>query len=447
MDRLLIAGTSSGSGKTSISSGIMSVLSDGGAVQPYKIGPDFIDPMYHRALTGRPSRNLDGYMMPEDAMRGHFARTSAGADIAVLEGVRGLYEGLEALSDAASTAQLAKSLRCPVVLVVNARSLTRSAAAMVNGFRSFDPDVNIAGVILNNVSGEGHRRKLTEAMAHYTDVEVLGVVRRRPEESLPQRHLGLHTLHDGDALNGLRERLRSLVEEVDIDRLKEIASEAPALEAPEEPARSGGGLEGLIAAVPDDRAFCFYYPENIEALEAAGATTVRYSPVDGDMLPEADIHYLGGGYPELYAAELAGNRDFLEGLENANEEGAAMHGECGGMMVLCQDLKDSQGRSHRMAGVFPASAEMAPQRQGPCYVEATARGDGRRLRAHEFHYSRVRLHKELPYAFDLLRGSGIDGSHDGMVSGNAVGTYMHRHAVADQGWLRMLATMAQRHRG
>jgi len=196
------------------------------------------------------------------------------------------------------------------------------------------------------------------------------------------------------------------------------------------------------AAVPIDRAFCFYYEENIEALEAAGVRVLRYSPLAGDMLPSADIHYLGGGYPELHAHTLAENRDVLDGLRNAAEEGAAIHGECGGMMALCEGMEDMDGRRHRMAGVFPADAVMTKQRQGPSYVDAVTMGDGFRFKAHEFHYSVLRLRKEVPFAYRLLRGSGIDGGRDGMVRGGSIGTYMHRHALSDPGWARRLISIA-----
>lgn len=442
--RIVISGTGSGAGKTSISTAIMSSLSERSSVQSYKIGPDFIDPMYHRMATGRPSRNLDGYMMDRETIVSHFQRTSADADLAVVEGVRGLYEGLDAIEDTASTAQIAKFIRAPVILVVDSRSLTRSAAAIVKGFKYFDPAVNIAGVILNNVSGETHKRKLCRAITELADTEVLGVVYRDRERSIPGRHLGLVTPDSDTDLSELRANLESLVEEVDIDRIREIAESAPDISLSTERTDGTRIGEGLVAAVPYDRAFCFYYPENLERLEGLGVKVLRYSPTEGDDLPEADIHYLGGGYPELYAEQISRNTSFIKGLKQAHDEGAFIRGECGGMMVMCQGIRDMNGDRHRMAGIFPAEARMHPVRQGLSYVEAKdVREGGIRIRGHEFHYSDVSIDGMVDYAYRMMRGRGIDGNHDGLLSRNCIGTYMHRHALSvDDPVLRLVREAA-----
>ena len=433
MSRIVISGTGSGAGKTSISTAIMASLSERSTVQAYKIGPDFIDPMYHRLATGRPSRNLDGYMMGRDRIISHFTRTSAAADISVVEGVRGLYEGIDAIEETASTAQVAKFIKAPVILVMDSRSLTRSAAAMVQGFKSFDPDVEIAGVILNNVSGESHKRKLCRAITELADTEVLGVVYRDQERSIPGRHLGLVTPDSNTDMKELNENLATLVEEVDLDRIREIADSATDIVAVDETPRDSDIGKGLKAAVPFDRSFCFYYPENLERLQDMGVKVIRYRPTDGDDIPDADIHYLGGGYPELYADLLSENESFISGLKNAHDESKFIRGECGGMMTMSQCIRDMEGRSHKMAGIFPTEATMHRRRQGLSYVEAeTINEEGSSLiRGHEFHYSNIIVKGKVDYAYRMLRGKGVDGSFDGLMSKNSIGTYMHRHALSD----------------
>ncbi len=425
----------------------MASLSKCSTVQPYKVGPDFIDPMYHSLATGRPSRNLDGYMMSKDTITSHFQRTSSSADISVVEGVRGLYEGIDAIEDTASTAQIAKFIKAPVVLVMDSRSLTRSAAAMVKGFKSFDPDVDIAGVILNNVSGEAHKRKLCRAITELADTEVLGVVYRDRERSIPGRHLGLVTPDSQTDLKELRENLESLLEEVDVDRIRDIADSATDLVVDYEQCNESMIGNGLVAAVPYDRSFCFYYPENLERLEELGVKVIRYSPTDGDDLPDADIHYLGGGYPELYADLLSENKAFLSGLKDAHDEGSFIRGECGGMMAMCDGISDMDGRQHDMAGIFPAEAGMNARRQGLSYVEAEIIAEGRGLtRGHEFHYSNVTVKGKVDFAYRMRRGKGIDGVYDGLMSKNSIGTYMHRHALADDDPMHKLVAAVVRSR-
>lgn len=431
MDRIVISGSASGAGKTSIATGLMAALSRRETVQAYKIGPDFIDPMYHKAVTGRPSRNLDGFMMGADTIKGQFHSTSSDADLCVIEGVRGLYEGIHALEDTASTAQIAKLLDAPVVLVMDARSLTRSAAAMVMGFKIFDPDVRIAGVILNNVSGDVHKRKLRTAVEELAGTEVLGFVSRRREAPMSVRHLGLKTVHDDTDKDWVR-TLEEMLEEVDIDRLRELASTAAPLEHHECHEETVRAAEGLVAAVPRDEAFSFYYPENLEGLEARGFKVVSYSPVGGEDLPDADLHFLGGGYPELKAEDISDNLGFIHGLRSAHEEGIPIYGECGGLMALCETITDMEGNKHKMAGILPADCAMEPVRQGLSYVEAEPTGSkGKTVRGHEFHYSSTVLRKEVDYAYRMMRGRGIDGNHDGIMVGSAEGRYMHRHALAD----------------
>lgn len=434
--RVIIAGVGSGVGKTTLATGIMSLLSKQQRVQGFKVGPDFIDPMFHRAATGRPSRNLDSVFMDHATLRNLFGWATRNADVAVIEGVRGLYDGLTATGDQGSTAEIAKVIGAPVILVINARSLAKSAAAHVLGFKSLDPKVNIAGVILNQVSGPRHRQKAVEAVESLTSTPVVGVVERR-QEGLAERHLGLVTMPERDAADTLK-TIEDFASEIDLQRILDIAEsaeeedfEATCPFPSEEP-------QEVRVGVPRDRAFSFYYEENLESLRAAGAELVEFRPVDGDPLPEANAYYLGGGYPEVYRREISANHDFLEGLRAASANGKLVYGECGGMMVLCRSILDREGEEN-MANIFPYRAELTQHRQGLSYVKA--RGTranplfpGAEIVAHEFHYSRLVPTPSGPYAYDVLRGTGIDGSHDGLIVRNTIGTYMHQHALATKNW-------------
>lgn len=436
MRGVVISGTGSGVGKTSVTTGLMSRLSKTMRVQAFKAGPDFIDPMYHTAATGRPSRNLDSFLMDDDTIRNLVGYASKGADMCVIEGVRGLFEGFRGDDDTGSTAHLAKLLGFPVILIVDARSLTRSAAAIINGFRSFDPDLDIAGVILNNVSGPQHMGKLRTAMERYCpDVELVGMIRKDPGRALEQRYLGLKTLQS------FAEReitpLQELTEPIDLDRVMDIA-ESSDVELP-----SGSPYTerdcGLRAAVPMDDSYCFYYRENIECLRASGFDVTTFRPTDGDPLPDADLYYLGGGYPELYAERLSSNTDYLEGLRTAADDGRTVIGECGGLMTMCSSITDKEGIVHRMSGVFDAESRMTGVRHGPTYVIAHA-NEGNpvfsgTVRAHEYHYSDVFPKDGSRFGFDVERGQGIADRMDGLVRDNCIGSYMHQHALSERDWI------------
>ncbi len=436
MKGFVIAGTGSGVGKTSIATGLMSALSRKYKVQAFKAGPDFIDPMYHTAATGRPSRNLDSFMMDEGRIRNLVGYSSKDADLCIVEGVRGLYEGFSGDGDIGSTAYLAKTLGLPVVLVVNAGSLTRSAAAIINGFRDFDPDVKIAGVILNKVSGSQHSDKLDLAMRTYCKgVKLLGKIRKDSENTLEQRYLGLATLHNYDQGNIVP--LERLVDTVDLDMLVDIAESFQT----ELPDSSPYVLRksGLRAAVPYDDAYCFLYRENVECMQASGIDVKFFSPVKGDSLPDADMAYLCGGYPELFADKISDNKDYLEGLKQMSDEGKPILGECGGMMTLCKDMKVKSGETYRMAGCFDATADMVGKRHGPTYVIADATPDNPlfsgTVKGHEYHYSEVQA-GDSEFCFSVRRGQGISGKMDGMFRNRTVGTYLHQHALSHEDWAK-----------
>lgn len=433
---VLVAGTSSGVGKTTVVLGMMAALRRRGlVVAPFKVGPDFIDPSHHAAICGRPSRNLDTFMMGMDGVRRSFARGVEGADVAVIEGVMGLYDGLDA-TEVASSASVAKALGAPVLLVMNVHGTSRSAAAMALGYRSYDPKVEVAGLILNRVGSERHRSLLEDALAPL-GIPILGTLPRRGEIALPSRHLGLEmgfeSRHDLDALADFVE------ENAYLDRILELGCQVPAVEpeAQAEPeAETVQDQEGgrIRIAVAYDEAFCFYYAENFEILRRLGADLRFFSPIR-DPLPEADGLYLGGGYPELYASALEESPTRHE-IKKAAEDGMPIYGECGGLMYLCEAVISKDGNSEdekRMAGVLPATTTMTGRLQALGYVEGdvvaenpvVARGSA--IRGHEFHYSKMDCARDARFAYRFRRGKGIDGNKDGLVEHEVLGSYLHTH--------------------
>lgn len=434
MKGFVIAGTGSNVGKTSVTTGLLSILSKDYKVQAFKAGPDFVDPMYHTIASGRPCRNLDSFMMDEDTIRNVVGHASREADLCIIEGVRGLYEGLSADSDIGSTAGLAKLLGLPVILMVNVRSLNRSAAAIINGFADFDPDVKIEGIILNNISGKQHEDKIDEVMERYCNQKVIGKIRRLPNSPAKRRQAGLITPESGWDTSPFEEMAESL----DINALMNIAESSDVNLPAESPYVERNA--SMTAAVPLDDAFCFYYRENIECLEASGIRVKYFSPVAGDSLPDADMYYLGGGYPELYADKISSNMDFIEGMKNASDEGKPILGECGGLLTMCNNLKDIDGNIHEMTGVFDAEALMTNNRHGPTYVRATPDKNNplfeSPVRAHEYHYSEVKPKNDSVYCYSLSRGVGIANQKDGLVTKSSVGTYMHQNALSQEDWAR-----------
>ena len=436
MKGVVIAGIGSGVGKTSITTGIMSELSKQKRVQPFKVGPDFIDPMYHTLACGRRSRNLDTFMGSKRIVKNIVSHASKDADLCIVEGVRGLYEGLTGTTDDGSTAEVAKTLGFPVVLILDARSLGRSAAAMINGFKSFDQGVDIKGVILNNVSGPRHEDKLRTAIDRYCDIRVIGTVRHHENLELPSRHLGLTTV-DEDSKERIDD-LRALTDDLDMDAFMDI------VEGSDDHTQDVGQLYtehdlSMKAAVPLDDAYCFYYRENLECMEAAGISIETFSPLDGDGLPDADMYYIGGGYPELHTAEISENRDFLEGLHNMAEEGRIVIGECGGLMTMCDSITGKDGIKHRMSGIFDCNAIMSG-RHGPTYniIDSKKKGlfEGMSICGHEFHYSEIVLGDDRDLTFSVRRGVGIADGMDGLTRNNSIGSYTHQYALSTDDWLK-----------
>jgi cobyrinic acid a,c-diamide synthase len=429
---IIIAAPSSGCGKTTVTLGLLAALRRRGlAVAPFKVGPDFIDPGHHARSCGRVSRNLDGWMCGEAAVREIFARGCDGADLAVVEGVMGLFDGAAGDSDEGSTAQVARWLEGRVVLVVDAGAMARSAAALLQGFCRFDPSLDFAGVVFNRVAGSRHEDLLRQAVALVPGLPpVLGCLPRDLEVSLPERHLGLTTAQDIPGVETFYDRLAGLLEShLDIDQLLAGTFPHPRPLSPGE--RRGEGPTGgkVRIAVARDEAFCFYYPENLELLEKAGAQLVFFSPLHDEGLPSGvDGVYLGGGYPELHAGRLAKMTGLLRGLREAAQGGMPIYAECGGFMLLAESLD-----GHPMAGIFPAQARMLPRRKALGYREVTFTGDaplgpaGMTVRGHEFHYSEMEMPPSVPRCYRLGRRGGEDLAAEGYRLHNVLGSYVHLH--------------------
>ncbi|MEA2046191.1 MAG: cobyrinate a,c-diamide synthase [Euryarchaeota archaeon] len=419
---MLVAGTHSGVGKTTVVLGLMAALRRRGlVVQPFKVGPDFIDPTHHTAICGRTSRNLDTFMMGAEGVRRSFSRGAKGAEVAVIEGVMGLYDGLEA-TEVASSAHVAKTLDVPVLLVINVHGMSRSAAAVALGYTLYDPEVRLEGLILNQVGSERHLTMLREAL----NLPIFGSLPRNADISVPSRHLGLtmgfESDHDLDALADFVE------ENADLDRMLELECEVP----PHEPLPEASG-KGVKIAVAYDEAFCFYYQENFDLLRCLGAELEFFSPMHDD-LPEVDGLYLGGGYPELYAEELerSGTR---HQIKRAAEDGMPIYGECGGLMYLGESVISGE-KENRMVGILPASTIMTKRLQALGYVEGKVVGEnpvvatGKTIRGHEFHYSWMDCARDARFAYRFTRGKGILDAKDGLTEQNALGSYLHTHVYS-----------------
>jgi len=425
----------SGSGKTTLALGLMAALTKRGfSVAPFKVGPDFIDPGHHARVTGRPSRNLDGWMLTEAYNQRCFANASKETDIAVVEGVMGLFDGYDGGDEAGSTAQIARMLGLRVVLVVDAARMARSAAALVQGFENFDRDLEFAGVIFNNLGSRGHLHHVVAALAGHVRMPCLGGLLKNNRVSIPERHLGLVT-EDEYALTGERvTALAKMVEShVDIDGLLDRLEDRPP--GPVESCEKAPGTRVKIG-VARDRAFCFYYQDNLDLLEKAGAEIVFFSPMGDDGLPPGiNGLYLGGGYPELFADLLSGNRNVMEQIGEESRRGMPIYAECGGFMYLCDTLTDLNGSTFPMAGCFPLQAKMSPKLKALGYREICLNSNtilgprGLVIRGHEFHYSDIngdlgKLNSSFYKVTNVPAGVEAAG---GFEIENTLGSYHHLH--------------------
>ncbi|MCE5181303.1 MAG: hydrogenobyrinic acid a,c-diamide synthase (glutamine-hydrolyzing) [Betaproteobacteria bacterium] len=451
MPRLLISAAHKSSGKTTVTIGLCAALSARGLkVQPFKKGPDYIDPMWLTAASGRACRNLDFYLMGRDEIVSSFVQESAGADISLIEGNKGLYDGLD-LDGSNSNAALASLLQAPVVLVINARGMTRGIAPLILGYQAFDPNIRIAGVILNDMGGARHESKLRAVIEHYTDVPVIGAVHHDPRLEITERHLGLMPSNETEAAALRVREIGELVgAQVDLDRLLALAATATPLPVTALAPVVGGDIQkpAVRIAWAKDQAFGFYYADDLAALRAAGAELVPLDTLHDAHLPEVDGLFIGGGFPELFMSELEANATLREDIRSAIENGMPAYAECGGLMYLARSLT-WHGQTSRMAGVIPGDVLMHQKPVGRGYIrlqetvdspwprQADAQAETE-VRGHEFHYSSLENLEtgELKFAYKVKRGHGIDGQHDGIVYKNLLASYAHLRSLDSYNWAR-----------
>jgi len=452
--RVVIAGLSGGGGKTLVSVGIVAAWRGAGhAVAPFKKGPDYIDAAWLARAAGAPCRNLDLFLMPADAIRRSVVGTGARGATAVIEGNRGLFDGADARGTC-STAELAKLVDAPVVLVVDATKATRTVAALVLGCQRLDPTVALRGVILNRVAGARHERVLREAIGEICGLPVLGALPRLVRHPFPERHLGLVPPDEHGALDAaVQEAARLAQDHLDLPGLHGLAAGAPPLACSDDAiAPDRDPPPAVTVGVFRDAAFQFYYPENLEALARSGARLVELSPLTDTALPDVDALYLGGGFPETLADRLAANAPFRESVRRAADDGLPMYAECGGAVFLGTELV-MNGATYPMAGVLAAAFGFGERPQGHGYAEVETVSPnpffavGEALRGHEFHYTFLTTpHHDLRFAFRVRRGHGFDGERDGLCQGNVLASYTHLHALGTRSWAPALVAAARRYR-
>jgi cobyrinic acid a,c-diamide synthase len=433
MRAIVIAGTTSGVGKTTVATGLIGALHQCGfKVQPFKTGPDYIDPTYHTWVCGEPSRNLDTWLLSNNAIIELFTRAMKAKDIAVIEGVMGLYDGRSSMSEEGTTAELAKLLRAPVLLVMDSRKGARSLAAMAAGYQDFDHSLQLGGVILNGIGSDDHLKACRDAIEHYTGIKVVGYLPRRDNLSLPERHLGLIPAVEDPVGEEFLTRLITQCEATfNIAKVLHLSEQVviPCTEPTLFPTMPKPALARI--AVAKDKAFSFYYQDSLDLLEAWGAELIPFSPLQDTKLPQGISGlYIGGGFPELYATELAANEPIRREIKIAAERGMPIYAECGGLMYLGMNLRELQGNDYCMVGALPISSQIDSPRLSLGYRTVQALGDGPLLnqggvvRGHEFHWSVLEANTHSPNAYCVIdKGRRIEGFH----RRNLLASYIHLH--------------------
>lgn len=449
VDRIIVAGTNSGVGKTTVMAGLLAALRRRGRiVAPFKVGPDYIDPGFHTLAAGTAARNLDSWLMPPDQVLEVLGKGFPEGALAVVEGVMGLYDGRKGQGEVGSTAHIAKITNTPVVLVASGAKMARSAAALVGGYIHFDPALRFAGVIFNYVSGESHFRLLEQSVREHLGLPVFGYLPKDAGVSIPERHLGLLPTSEMEGLRQMLAKLSAIVERtVDVGAIMEAAAKAGPLPSPACSVFPRQAADTICRiAVARDEAFNFYYPENLELLTAYGAELAWFSPLRDGALPKGcDGIYIGGGFPEMFAEKLAANKSLRDELAGAALEGMPVYSECGGYMYLCRELVDFEGRPFPMAGVFPGRAVMRDRRQGLGYAEVTAARrsfflePGETCRGHEFHWSDIEGPGPVPL-YHKLPQAGTAGE----LVNNCAGSYIHLHFLSNPSVAQRFVAACQR---
>ncbi len=451
MSHLLVSAAHKSSGKTTVSIGLCAALKQRGlTVQPFKKGPDYIDPMWLSRAAGRACHNLDTHISSRSAVTETFAHAMQGADIGLIEGNKGLYDGLD-LDGSNSNAALATLLRAPVVLVIDARGMTRGIAPLILGYQTFEPEIHIGAVILNQVGGYRHEEKLRRVIEHYTDVPVLGALHHAPEIEIIEHHLGLMPSSEMAECDKIVQRIAGAVaEQVDLERVIELAATAPAPAPAGRPAVIPAPDRNVRIGIARDAAFGFYYAGDLERFRRAGAELVAFDTMADRRLPEIDGLFIGGGFPERQMAALAANSHLRRAIRDFIEAGGAAYAECGGLMYLARSLR-WKGERHEMVGVIPADCRVCERPQGRGYVRLRQTADAPwgsavpgTIVAHEFHYSRLEnLEGEVRFAYEVLRGTGIDGRHDGIIYKNLLASYSHLQDTARYHWVERFVTFVR----
>jgi cobyrinic acid a,c-diamide synthase len=447
MNRFLISATHKSSGKTTLSIGLCAALEHlGNTVQPFKKGPDYIDPMWLGQAAGRPCYNLDFYTMGNNEIIDLVATKSSGADICLIEGNKGLFDGLD-IDGGNSNAALAALTSTPVILVLDTRGMTRGVAPLILGYQAFDPDIEIKGVIFNNVGGSRHESKLRSVLDHYTDVPVIGAVHKDIALDIDERHLGLMPCNEAEQVSRKIDSLRDAIEsQVDLSQLLDLTKDAPELPARTHVADITPISEPDIrVGIIQDEAFGFYYPSDLDAFAEHGVTLVPVDSLKDVQLPEIDGLFIGGGFPEERMELLSSNHALRASIASAINQGLPTYAECGGLMYLCRNLIWNEKHTE-MVGVIPADAVMYEKPQGRGYVRLQERdnhlwpkmGDEpSEINAHEFHYSRLEnISAPLEFAYNMNRGMGIDGKHDGIMYKNLLANYTHLRDTERYHWIK-----------
>ena len=425
------------SGKTVVSLGLCAALKEQSLnVQPFKKGPDYIDPIWLSQASGSACYNLDFYNMSEIEIKQVFEQQSWDSDIAIIEGNKGLYDGMS-VSGGDANADLAKLLNVPVVLVIDTNGITRGVAPLVQGYQAFDQSVNIAGVILNKVAGARHESKLISAIEHYTDIPVLGAIRRSKELIIDERHLGLVPANEiAKSSAFIQTAAKHVSDQVDLDRLSQLGQYSAEMIPLAQPKESG-----LTVAIAKDSAFGFYYQDDLSLFQSLGVEIVYFDTLRDQYLPKADALFIGGGFPEMQLEALSNNTSLLQDIRSKINAGLPTYAECGGLMYLTRAIS-YQGRTYKMVGAIQADTVMTPKPIGRGYVQLAPTKEhpwsnvSQTIYAHEFHYSKLEnIDTKTRFAYKVLRGVGVDNNHDGVLVNNMLATYTHLRSVGGNRWV------------
>ena len=450
MAHLFISAAHKSSGKTTLSIGLCAAFKNQGlGVQPFKKGPDYIDPMWLSRAAGRPCYNLDFHTQTHDEIVNSFARHGHDADISIIEGNKGLYDGLD-LDGGNSNAALATVLDSPVILVIDAQGMTRGIAPLILGYQAFEPNINIAGVILNQLGGSRHESKLRAVIEHYTDVLVVGAVHRNPDLNIQERHLGLVPSNEMASVEKQIQLVANIIkEQVDLPKLQQIAETSATPKY--QPSTTEQITQDIRIGIAQDAAFGFYYADDIEAFKNAGAELIPINTLTDDQLPDIDGLFIGGGFPETQMQNLESNTSLRGAIRNAIESDLPVYAECGGLMYLTRSLQ-WQDSTCEMVGAIPADTLMHKRPQGRGYVKLAETDntlwprdpENKIFHAHEFHYSSLEnIDPKLQYAYEVKRGHGIDGKHDGIVYRNVFACYTHLRDVENNHWVNRFVQFAR----